>query len=209
LPSSTTTENEDSYYLPLSYNCSTKSRFSPRLEAAANGKGNWWEIVQEPGIRIGRGNPATDPGARSILLAMMLASIKYNQPDLVTKVLGQTLNPEQIIPGVLAGVQSGALDLSSSYKIAASAGSLPYILLPEDVNLSRLNVHAEHPDMKLSIGGQTFYPEPLVFYAALLKGGANPTGAAAFLDWLRGAAAQALFHQHHFDPPGDAPTIHV
>jgi molybdate/tungstate transport system substrate-binding protein len=36
------------------------------------------------------------------------------------------------------------------------------LLAPNDVNLSRLNVHAENPELCLSIEGKTFYPEPLV-----------------------------------------------
>lgn len=31
--------------------------------------------------------------------------------------------------------------------------NLPYVTLPDDVNLSRLDVHAEHPDTSLNIGG--------------------------------------------------------
>jgi molybdate/tungstate transport system substrate-binding protein len=188
---------------------SPKSRFAPQFEAAANGKANWWEVLQEPGIRIGRGNPAADPGARCILFAMMLASKKYDQPNLVEKVLGPTLNPEQIFPGVQAGLQSGALDVTSSYKIGAISGNLPYIMLPKDINLSSLKVHTEHPEISLSIGEKIFYPEPLVFYAAVLKNAANPAGAAAFLDWLKGAEAQALFRQHQFDTPGDGDALHA
>jgi molybdate/tungstate transport system substrate-binding protein len=188
---------------------SPKSRFAPQLEAAAGGKANWWEVLQEPGMRIGRGNPAADPGARAILFAMMLAAKKYNQPNLVDKVVGPTLNPEQIIPGVQAGLQSGAIDVSASYKIGVGSSKLPYITLPKEINLSSLNVHTENPEISLSIGGRTYLPDPLVYYAGLLKGAANPVGASAFLSWLRGAEAQALFLQHQFDAPGEASAIHA
>src|SRR5215467_9340950 len=39
---------------------SPKSRFAPKFEAAGKGKGNWWEILQEPGIRFGRTDPVGD-----------------------------------------------------------------------------------------------------------------------------------------------------
>ncbi|HEX4023708.1 MAG TPA: substrate-binding domain-containing protein [Steroidobacteraceae bacterium] len=186
---------------------SPKSRFAARFAAAANGRANWWEILQEPGLRIGRGDPTGDPGARAIIFAMMLAAKKYHQPDLVRRTLGAALNPQQIIPGVQARLHSGELDASTSYKTGVASSQLPYVTLPADINLSRLDVQAKHPDISLLIGGKTYYPEPLVFYAAALEGGANPRGAAAFLQWLAGPQAQALFHQHQFVRPGAAATL--
>jgi molybdate/tungstate transport system substrate-binding protein len=186
---------------------SPKSRFAPQLAAAAEGKANWWEIVQQPGFRIGRGNPAADPGARAILFAMMLAGRKYNQPDLAEKVLGAPQNPAQLVPGVPDKLRSGEVDASASYKTGVGNGSLPFITLPEEINLSRDDVHSANPDVRLEIDGKTFYPDPLVFYAGALKNAANTAGAAAFLQWLQGAEAQALFQANGFAPPGKAPVL--
>ena len=190
---------------------SPKSRFAPQFEAAAQGKANWWEILQQPGLRFARSNPAGDPGGRNIIFTMMLAAKKYKQPDLVEKVLGSTMNPDQILTGGnnQTRLQNGELDASASYKIGPGWASLPYVVLPSDINLSGQNVHAEHPDVSLSINGKTYYPEPLVYYAAILKDAANPRGAAAFLEWLKGDEAQGLFRRYQFDPPGDASTLHV
>lgn len=190
---------------------SPKSRFAPRLDAASEGKANWWEILQEPGFRFARGNPAGDPGARSIIFTMMLAAKKYKQSNFVDKVLGSPLNPEQVFSGGnnQARLQSGELDAIPAYKIAPASAKLPYIVLPEDINLSDQNVQAEHPDVSLSIEGKTYRPEPLVFYAAVLRGAANPNGAAAFSDWLRGNDAQAIFRQYQYGPPGDASALHA
>ena len=94
----------------IAYN--PKSRFAPKFEAAANGKGNWWEILQEPGLRFGRTDPVTDPQGRNIIFNMMLAAKMYKQPDLVEKVLGPTINEKQIFtePTVQARLQSGELE---------------------------------------------------------------------------------------------------
>jgi molybdate/tungstate transport system substrate-binding protein len=190
---------------------SPKSRFAARFEAAAKGEANWWEILQEPGLRLARSNPAGDPGGRNIIFTMMLAAEKYKQPNLVEKVLGPTLNPEQILTGGnnQARLQSGELDVTASYKIGPVETHLPYITLPADINLSGQNVHAEHPDVSLSVNGKTFYPEPLVYYASILKNAANPKGAAAFVEWLKGDEAQALFRQGQYDPAGNATALHA
>src|SRR5262249_36167635 len=66
---------------------SPRSRFAPRLDAASKGKDNWWDILQEPGLRFGRTDPVGDPQGRNIIFTMMLAAKLYKQPDLVEKIL--------------------------------------------------------------------------------------------------------------------------
>ena len=188
-----------------------KSRFAPKFEAAANGKGNWWEVLQEPGLRFGRTDPVTDPQGRNIIFTMMLAAKVYKQPDLVEKVLGPTINEKQIFtePTVQARLQSGELDAASAYKIQPGPFNLPYLTLPREINLSGQSVHADHPEVSLSVGGKTYNPEPLIYYAAVLKDAPNSKGAVAFTEWLKGDEAQAIFRKYNYDPPGDASVLHA
>jgi len=193
----------------IAYN--PKSGFAPKFEAAANDKANWWEVLEEPGLRFGRTDPVTDPQGRNIIFTMMLAAKWYKQPDLVEKVLGPAINEKQIFtePTVQARLQSGELDAASAYKIQPGPFNLPYLTLPKEINLSGQNVHADHPDVSLSVGGKTYTPEPLIYYAAVLKDAPNPKGAAAFTEWLKGDEAQAIFRKYNYDPPGDASALHA
>jgi molybdate/tungstate transport system substrate-binding protein len=188
-----------------------KSRFAPKFEAAANGKGNLWEVLQEPGLRFGRTDPVTDPQGRNIIFTMMLAAKVYKQPDLEEKVLGPTINEKQIFtePTVQARLQSGELDAASAYKIQPGPFNLPYLTLPREINLSGQSVHADHPEVSLSVGGKTYNPEPLIYYAAVLKDAPNSKGAVAFTEWLKGDEAQAIFRKYNYDPPGDASVLHA
>ena len=190
---------------------SPKSRFASRLEAAGKGNANWWEILQEPRLRFGRTDPVGDPQGRNIIFTIMLAAKVYKQPDLVEKILGPTINEKQIFtePTVQARLQSGELDAASAYKIQPGPFNLPYITLPKEINLSGQNVRADHPEVTLSVGGKTYIPEPLIYYAAVLKDAANPKGAAAFVNWLKGDEAQAIFRRFYYDPPGDASALHA
>jgi molybdate/tungstate transport system substrate-binding protein len=191
----------------IAYN--PKGRFASKFEVAANGKGNWWEVLQEPGLRFGRTDPVTDPQGRNIIFTMMLAAKLYKQPDLVEKVLGPTINEKQIFtePTVQVRLQSGQLDAASAYKIQPGPFHLPYLNLPHEINLSGENVHAEHPDVSLSLGGRTYNPEPLIYYAAVLKGAPNAKGAASFTEWLKADEAQAILSKYDYDPPGDASLL--
>jgi len=188
---------------------SPKSRFAPRLEAASQGKEDLWNILLEPGLRFGRTDPVTDPQGRNIIFTVMLAAKLLKKPDLVEKFLGPAINEKQIFtePTVMARLQSGELDAASAYKVQPGPFHLPYVALPAEINLSGQNVQADHPDIALSIGGKTFYPEPLIYYASVLMDAPNPKGAAAFAEWLQGAEAQAIFRRFQYDPPGDAAVL--
>ena len=175
---------------------SPKSRFAAQFEAASKGTANWWEILQQPGLRFVRSNPAGDPGGRNIIFTIMLAASKYGQPDLVNKILGSTLNPAQILTAAdtQAGLKSGDLDASGSYRIGPEWSGLPYITLPNDVNLSGTSL----PPLTLQVEDKTFHPEPLVFYAGVLKDAANPSGARAFITWLCSGEGRRILKEHGF-----------
>ncbi len=188
---------------------SPKSSFESKLDTAAKSNGNWWQILEEPGFRFGRSDPSSDPQGRNIIFAMMLAAKQYHQPDLVEKILGPVVNPQQISleASVQARLQSGELDAASAYRIQPGPFNLPYISLPKEINLSGENVHTDHPDVSLTIGGKTYFPEPLIYYAAVLKDARNSKGAAAFLEWVKSSDAQAIFRQYQYDPAGDASAL--
>ena len=190
---------------------SPKSRFAASFEAAAKGEGDWWKILEQPGLRFGRTDPTTDPQGRNIIFSMMLAAKMYKQADLVEKILGPADNEKQIFQEqtVQARLQSGELDAASAYKIQPGPFNLPFIRLSKEINLSGQNVHADHPDVTLSLGGKTYTPEPLIYYAAVLKDAPNPQGAAAFTDWLTGNEGQAIFRKFDYDPPADASALHA
>jgi molybdate/tungstate transport system substrate-binding protein len=188
---------------------SPKSRFAVKLQAAADGKARWWEALQSPGLRFGRTDPITDPQGRNIIFTMMLAEKIYKQPKLVEQILGAVINQQQIFtePTVQARLQSGELDAASAYKTQPVPFHLPYIALPKEINLGGERVHADHPEISLSVNGKTYQPEPLIFYAAALNDALNAKAAATFVNWLRGAEAQAIFSRFNYDPPGDASPL--
>jgi molybdate/tungstate transport system substrate-binding protein len=188
---------------------SPKSRFASRFDAAAKGKENLWNILLEPALRFGRTDPVTDPQGRNIIFTMMLAAKMTRQAGLVEKVLGPAINPQQIFtePTVMARLQSGELDASSAYKIQPGPLNLPYVPLPAAINLGSQNVRTEHPDVTLSVGGKSYTPEPLIYYAAVLKDAPNAKGAAAFAEWLKANEAQAIFRKYNYDSPGEASPL--
>lgn len=190
---------------------SPKSKLAPRFEAAAKGKDDIWKVLQEPGVRFGRTDPVTDPQGRNIIFTVMLAAKVAKQDDLVDKILGPTINEKQIFtePTVMARLQSGELDASSAYKIQPAPLNLPYVTLPREINLSGQNVHNDHPEITLAVGGKNYVPEPLIYFASLLKDAPNAKGAAAFMEWLKGDEAQSIFRKFNYDGPEGATALHA
>jgi molybdate/tungstate transport system substrate-binding protein len=190
---------------------SPKSKFVSRFEAAANGKEDIWKILQTRGLRFGRTDPATDPQGRNIIFSVMLAAKISRQVDLVEKTLGPTINEKQIFsePTVMARLQSGELDASSAYKIQPAPLNLPYVTLAKEINLTGQNVHTEHPDISLNVGNKTYNPEPLIYFASVLKDAPNAKGAAAFMEWLKGEEGQRIFRKYNYDGPEGATALHA
>jgi molybdate/tungstate transport system substrate-binding protein len=192
---------------------STKSKFAPDFEAAAQGKKSWYEVLQTPGLRFGRTDPATDPQGQNIIFAMLLAQSFYKQPGLADKILGGYQNQQQIFaePSLLSRLEAGQIDASSGYLSATISHHLPYISLPDEINLSNPDMDAEwyktvQFTIKLPNGKEsTLNTQPLVFYAAVLKDSKQSAMAEKFVLFLQSPEGQKLFKESGYSPPKGGP----
>jgi molybdate/tungstate transport system substrate-binding protein len=183
---------------------SPKSRFA----AALAGSTPWWKVLETPGLRFGRTDPATDPQGRNIIFAMLLAERYYHQPGLAQKILGAYENPAQIFtePSLLSRLEAGQIDASSGYESAVISDHLSFVPLPDEINLSNPAMIADwYSKVHFSIthGGKTVVlsTQPLVFYAAVLKDAANPALGRKFVDFLESPAGRKAFHDNGYGEP--------
>jgi molybdate/tungstate transport system substrate-binding protein len=189
---------------------SPKSQFAADLAKSGEaGAKPWWQILESPGVRFGRTDPNTDPQGLNIIFTMQLAANYYHQPDLVEKILGPQINPQQIFmePQVMARLQAGQLDASSAYKTQPAAFGLPFIALPKEINLGDAAMESAYKKASVTLNGKTTRPAPLEFYAAVMKGAPQPELAARFVTWLNGSAAREIFAKYHYDDAGDAQPL--
>ncbi len=188
---------------------SKHSHYAKALQASRHGGKPWYEVLQTPGLRFGRTDPAVDPQGRNIIFAMQLAERYYKQPGLAAKILGPVQNAKQVFaePSLLSRLQSGQLDASSGYLSAAISQHLSYVPLPDEINLSnpamiarwysRAHFSIHQPNGK----AVELAPQPLVFYAGVLKNAAHPRLAAQFVDFLRSAKGQELLSAYGYSKP--------
>lgn len=184
---------------------SPHSRFAADFAAAAQGKKNWYDVLSEPGLRLGRTDPATDPQGANVLLTLQLAGDYYHRPDLLQKITGTPQNTAQIFtePSLMSRLEAGQIDAAVSYLSAAQSHHLPTISLPDEINLGDPGMQAQWYDrasIKLD-NGKTLKVQPLVFYAAVLGNAQQPQLGSDFVAFLQSAQGQALFHDHGYSAP--------
>ncbi|WP_241609054.1 extracellular solute-binding protein [Rosenbergiella australiborealis] len=196
----------------IAYN--PRSRFAPQLaKTGLTTSLPWWKILTEPGFRFGRTDPTSDPQGQNIIFTLKLAENYYQQPGLAQKIMGPVINPQQIAAegGLLTRLQAGQIDAASGYESATRSAKLPYIVLPDEINLSNPDDSQQWYD-KVSFtltdqtGQQKIYrPQPLVFYAVVLKNAPHPQLARDFVHYLMSKPAQKIFKDNGYDQPKGKP----
>jgi molybdate/tungstate transport system substrate-binding protein len=164
---------------PVVLGYSPSSKFAEELKTKP-----WYEVLREPGIRIGRTDPKLDPKGALTVEILDKAEKLYKQPGLAQAVLGQ-VQPEENLVGRL---QSGQLDVGFFYSTETSDMKIPSIPLPPEVTLSAR------------------------YTVTVLRDAADPAGAAKFVNFLLSPAGQDIMHAHGLDtlkpsPGGDAAAV--
>ena len=184
---------------------SPRSRFAADFEAARRGDKPWYEVLQEPGLRLGRTDPAIDPQGANALFSLQLAARFYQRPRLLQQIAGSLQNPRQMFAetSLMSRLEAGQIDATIGYYSAARSHRLPSIDLPPQIDLA-------HPDMQSRwyahagftlADGKKFDAQPLVFYAAVLTTARNPQAARRFVEFLGSKPGQAQFRRHGYGPP--------
>ena len=184
---------------------SPNSRFATGFAAAARGEKAWYDVLSEPGLRLGRTDPSIDPQGANVLLTLQLAANYYHRPDLMKAIAGAPQNAAQIFtePSLLSRMEAGQIDATIGYLSAAQSHHLPTITLPDEINLGNPAMQAKWYD-KASVtldNGKTLRVQPLVFYAATLVNAQQPALARDFVAFLQSAAGQTMFRAHGYSPP--------
>jgi molybdate/tungstate transport system substrate-binding protein len=184
---------------------SPQSRFAADFVAASQGKKTWYDVLSEPGLRMGRTDPSIDPQGANVLLTLQLAEAYYHKPGLMHAIAGDPQNTAQIFtePSLMSRLEAGQIDASISYLSAAQSHHLPTIALPDQVNLGDPGMQAswyDRAEIKLD-NGKTLRVQPLVFYAAALGNAQQPELARDFVAFLQSPDGQKLFQDHGYSPP--------
>jgi len=175
---------------------SSQSKFAAQFQAAANGTTPWYQVLETPGLRLGRTDPKLDPKGISTLYVMQLAQIYYNQPGLETKILGDPENTAQIFPeeDLVARLTSGQLDAGFFYLNEAIDAKIPYVTLPNQVNLSDPGQKTYYAQASYTSATGVQKGAPIIYSVTIPTTVKNEAGAVAFVQYLLGSAGQGILH---------------
>jgi len=152
--------------------------YNPSSKFAADFKAKpWYQVLSEPGIRLGRTDPKLDPKGRLTLELMKQAETFYKSPDLSQRVLGAPENPDEVLPEetLVGRLQSGQLDAGFFYSTETSDAKIPAISLPAEIT------------------------PKAVYTITILRGAPDPDAADRFVTFLLGADGQNLMRSHGLD----------
>jgi molybdate/tungstate transport system substrate-binding protein len=163
---------------PLVIGYSPSSRFAADLKNKP-----WYEVLQEPGIRIGRTDPKLDPKGALTERLLDQAEQVYKLPGISKKILGSPDNPEQVRPeeNLVGSLQSGQIDVGFFYSTETADLKIPAIPLPPEVALS---AH---------------------YTATVLRNAPNPEAAVKFVQFLLGPQGRTVMQEHGLETV--APSI--
>jgi molybdate/tungstate transport system substrate-binding protein len=158
---------------PLVIGYNESSKFAADLKSKL-----WYQVLQEPGIRIGRTDPKLDPKGALTLTLMKQAETVYKSPGLSEKVLGAPENPAQVLPEetLVGRLQSGQLDVGFFYSTETADAKIPAITLPPEVTLKA------------------------TYTVTILHGAPNASGADQFVAFLLGDEGRKLLKEHGLTP---------
>ncbi len=188
----------------LAYN--PDGTYASQFKAIADGARpvrDLFTLLQAPGLRLGRTDPATDPQARDFIMMLQLAQSYYHlPPDTVAKILGTSDIGTSDSPQIYAEssldstLQSGQLDAASAFVTQAVQLHLAYVPLPAAINLGSFALASQYKKASLTVGGTTYHGSPQVIDITTIG---TPTPAAeAFVAYTLSAAGLAQYRAGGF-----------
>jgi molybdate/tungstate transport system substrate-binding protein len=183
----------------------TRSKFAGEINAS-----NWREVVQRPGVEVGRADPNTDPSGYRTLLVFQLAERYYRETGLAARLLAAA-PPRNVRPreaDQVALLEVGELDYIWTYENLAKNAGLPYVTLPSETDLSAPQDSAVYATATVRVHGRTprdsvtFRGSPILFAVTVPNGAPHRALAERFTAFLLSADGQRILRAQHFDAIG-------
>jgi molybdate/tungstate transport system substrate-binding protein len=185
----------------IAYN--EKSSFAQDLLKVKEGKIEWYKILEKDGFKFGRSDPKLDPKGYYTIIIAKLANIYYNDSKIKDRILGDDNNKKQIFPEeVLSSIlEIGQVDAIAAYKHEAIAKKLPYIVLPNQINLGDPNNTNYYNQITYKLeNGQTIYGNPIYFSVTIPNTVKNLEGANYFIKFLLSIKGNDILKQVGLNP---------
>ena len=163
-----------------------KSRRNKEINAK-----NWYKILLDKNIQIGRADPNSDPCGYRTVLVSKLAANYYRLPGLdeqLTEKNKNNIRPKEV--DLIALLESGAVDYIFLYRSVAEQHKLKFLTLPDEINLKNPNLLEQYAQVSVEINGKKpgekirQKGEPMIYGITQIKNAPNKNAAQAFIKFL-------------------------
>lgn len=165
---------------------------------------NWYEILQKKGVQYGHSDPNADPCGYRTMLVWKLAENYYQQPDLFNK-----LNkgcPEKNIRSaevdLIGLLEAGELDYLFIYRSVAEQHHLPFVILPDQINLKSAKYKELYKLASFDVNGKkpgdkiTKIGKPMVYSITIPSTAKDIKGAKLFVKFILSSEGQKIMKEN-------------
>jgi molybdate/tungstate transport system substrate-binding protein len=180
----------------ITFAYTSHSKGASRLTAA-----NWYKVLAQPGVHIGRSNPAADPSGYQTLQMLQLANGYYHQPNLSASVLKNSpaASVAETETSLIAALQSGQIDYLAIYKSTAQEEHLKYIPLPPQINLSDPAMAADYAKVTIQAGSLgALMAKPIIYGLTIPASAPNAALGQEFIHFVLSPQGQSIMRSNGF-----------
>ncbi|TAM33836.1 MAG: extracellular solute-binding protein [Burkholderiaceae bacterium] len=177
--------------------------YTPKSKGAKDvNADNWWQVLSEPGVEIGRSNPDTDPSGYQTLQMLALASQYYKQPDLQAKVLANApkKNIRDTEVNLISALELGQIDYLAIYHSDAVQHHMLSVKLPAQINLSDPKFAADYAKGVAHTANGALPGKPIVYAMTIPNAAPHPKLAQEFVAYVLGPAGRKVIADNGFIP---------
>jgi molybdate/tungstate transport system substrate-binding protein len=152
---------------------------------------NWPGILLDPEVSFGRSDPDSDPCGYRAVLTMKLAEKYYADSGLAGRLLEKDrrfIRPKET--DLLALLETGVVDYIFLYRSVAKQHGLPFLALPDGVNLKNPEFTEMYGSVSVEISGKRPGEKivkrgaPMVYGITIPSNAPNPELARRFVDFI-------------------------
>ena len=180
---------------------------------------NWHQILARPDVRVGFSNPMKDAAGYRALIVTLLAGEFSDDPAIFSRVIGdhftpalearpedgvltvrlpQVLKPDTRKIAIRDGsiflmslLEAGGIDYAFEYRNVAEAWGVPYVVLPDAINLADDLQAEQYATVKVILGFPRFATigserpgMPIVYAVTIPSTAERPDEGRAFMDFF-------------------------
>lgn len=169
---------------------------------------NWWEVLQRPGVEVGRSDPELDPNGYRTLMVWQLAERATGERGLAAH-LEATAPPRNVRPkeaDLIGLLEAGEFDYIWSYESIARSLGFRWVMLGDSMDLAAPALAEFYANAQVTVRGAsatapgvTFIGQPIVYAFAVPLGASHRALGLRFAAFLLSDEGRAILRREGLD----------